>query len=107
MANAALVDPAGRCPSGQLLDVVEGSDTAAPALRLDARDLRWLAGIRWAVPDMSGPYKAVFDCRSLKRSKSSTVPCRETRKLDAGRVPWPRLERDPRHRGRKGDPLYR
>ena len=47
--------------SGQLLEVVEGRDATAPAVWLDARDPDWLAGIRWAVMDMSGPYKAVFD----------------------------------------------
>ena len=47
--------------TGQLLDIVEGRDATAPAVWLDARDPQWLAGIRWAVMDMSGPYKAVFD----------------------------------------------
>jgi len=46
---------------GQLLDVVEGRDAAAPAAWLAERGPAWLARIQWGVLDLSGPYRAMFD----------------------------------------------
>jgi len=94
--------------TGQLLDIVEGRDATAPAVWLDARDPQWLAGIRWAVMDMSGPYKAVFDTmlpdaeqvidpfHVVKHANSKLDECRR-------RVQNETLG----HRGHKHDPLYR
>ena len=48
---AGLVD-VGR---GQLLDIVPGRAAQAPAAWLLARPRRWLARVRWAVLDLSGP----------------------------------------------------
>ncbi len=45
----------------KLLDVVQGRDAAGPARWLTGRSPQWLDGIRWAVMDMSGPYKATLD----------------------------------------------
>ncbi len=94
--------------TGQLLDIVEGRDATAPAVWLDARNPQWLAGVRWAVMDMSGPYKAVFDTmlpdaeqvidpfHVVKHANSKLDECRR-------RVQNETLG----HRGRKHDPLYR
>ena len=94
--------------SGQLLEVVEGRDATAPAVWLDARDPDWLAGIRWAVMDMSGPYKAVFDTM-LPDAEQVIDPFHVIRtandRLDECRR---RVQNETLgHRGRKGDPLYR
>ena len=94
--------------SGQLLEVVEGRDAGAPARWLATRDLGWLAGIGWAVMDLSGPYRAAFDTmlpdaeqvadpfHVVKHANSKLDECRR-------RVQNETLG----HRGRKNDPLYR
>ncbi len=94
--------------SGQLLEVVEGRDAAAPASWLAAQDPGWLAGIRWGVMDLSGPYRAVFDTmlphagqvadlfHVHKHANAKPDECRR-------RVQNETLG----HRGRKADPLYR
>ena len=46
---------------GQLLDIVPGRTAQAPAAWLQQRPRSWLAGVRWAVLDLSGPYRAAFD----------------------------------------------
>ena len=46
---------------GQLLDIVPGRAAHGPTQWLLARPRRWLAGIRWAVLDLSGPYRTAFD----------------------------------------------
>ena len=93
---------------GQLLDIVPGRTAKAPTEWLLGRPREWLGGIRWAVLDLSGPYRAAFD---------TAVP-------DAAQVADPfhvvRLGNDALdevrrrvqqqtlgHRGRKHDPLYR
>jgi transposase len=94
--------------SGQLLDVVPGRDAAAPAEWLDARDPDWLAGICWAVMDMSGPYNKVFDMM-LPDAEQVIDPFHVIRaandRLDECRR---RVQNETLgHRGRKADPLYR
>ena len=93
---------------GQLLDIVPGRTAKAPTEWLLGRPREWLDEIRWAVLDLSGPYRATFD---------TAVP-------DAAQVADPfhvvRLGNDALdevrrrvqqqtlgHRGRKHDPLYR
>ena len=93
---------------GQLLDIVRGRTAKAPTRWLLGRPACWLEQIRWAVLDLSGPYRAAFD---------TAVP-------DAAQVADPfhvvRLGNDALdevrrrvqnqtlgHRGRKHDPLYR
>ncbi|CAN5828571.1 hypothetical protein BH24ACT3_BH24ACT3_00720 [soil metagenome] len=68
----------------------------------------WLAGIRWATLDLSGPYRAVFDTmvpdatqiadpfHLVKLANSKLDECR--RRVQNETVG---------HRGRKTDPLYR
>jgi len=94
--------------TGQLLDLVEGRDSAAPASWLAERDPEWLGCIRWAVMDLSGPYRATFDTmlphatqvadpfHVVKLANSRLDECRR-------RVQNETLG----HRGRKDDPLYR
>ena len=46
---------------GQLLDIVRGRDAKAPTRWLLRRRREWRDGIRWAVLDLSGPYRAAFN----------------------------------------------
>lgn len=94
--------------SGQLLDVIEGRDSAAPAAWLASRDPDWLARIQWAVLDLSGPYRATFDTM-LPDAEQVADPFHVVRhanaKLDECRR---RVQNETLgHRGRKHDPLYR
>jgi transposase len=94
--------------TGQLLDLVEGRDSAAPTAWLAARDPEWRDGIRWAVMDLSGPYRACFNTilpdavivadpfHVIRTANSKVDDCRR-------RVQNEILG----HRGRKDDPLYR
>ncbi len=94
--------------SGQLLEVVEGSDAAAPASWLAAQDPGWLAGIRWGVMDLSGPYRAVFDTMLPHAGQVADlfhVHKHANAKVDECRR---RVQNETLgHRGRKADPLYR
>ena len=47
--------------AGRLLDVVPGRSGVEPCRWLTERGEDWLANIRWATLDLSGPYRAVFD----------------------------------------------
>lgn len=94
--------------TGQLLDVVEGRDSAAPAAWLAGQGDEWLAKVQWAVMDLSGPYRATFDTmvphagqvadpfHVVKHANSKLDECRR-------RVQNETLG----HRGRKHDPLFR
>jgi transposase len=93
---------------GQLLDIVEGRDAAAPAAWLAARDPEWLARIQWGVLDLSGPYRAMFDTMLPDAEQVAdpfhVVKVANTR-LDECRR---RIQNETLgHRGRKTDPLYR
>jgi transposase len=46
---------------GQLLDVIEGRSAATACEWLAARPQDWLDAIRWAVLDLSGPWRLAFD----------------------------------------------
>ena len=94
--------------SGQLLDIVEGRDTTGPAAWLAAQPAEWLGKIRWAVMDLSGPYRAVFDTM-LPDAQQVADPFHvvqvANRRLDECRR---RIQNETLgHRGRKADPLYR
>jgi len=93
---------------GQLLDIVAGRDAAGPCAWFAERDPGWLAQIRWATLDLSGPYRAVFDTMlphavqiadPFHLIKLANQALDETRR----RVQNETLG----HRGRKDDPLYR
>jgi transposase len=94
--------------AGRLLDVVPGRSAAEPCRWLAERGDGWLANIRWATLDLSGPYRSVFDTmvpdatqiadpfHVVKLANSKLDECRR-------RVQNETLG----HRGRKSDPLYR
>ena len=94
--------------AGRLLDVVPGRSATEPCRWLAERGDAWLANIRWATLDLSGPYRSVFDTmlpdatqiadpfHLIKLANTKLDECRR-------RVQNDTLGR----RGRKSDPLYR
>jgi transposase len=94
--------------SGQLLDVVPGRNSTTPAEWLAARDPQWRDRVQWAVMDLSGPYKAVFDTMlpdAVQVADPFHVVKHANSKLDECRR---RVQNETLgHRGRKADPLYR
>ncbi len=94
--------------AGQLLDVVEGRDSTEPAEWLEQRPDEWLAAIRWATLDLSGPYRHVFNtvlAHATQVADPFHVHKLANTRLDECRR---RVQNDTLgHRGRKNDPLYR
>ncbi len=93
---------------GQLLDIVPGRTAKAPTRWLLARPRSWLAGVGWAVLDLSGPYRAAFDA-AVPHAKQVADPFHVVRlgndALDEVRR---RVQQQTLgHRGHKHDPLYR
>ena len=93
---------------GQLLDIVPGRTAKAPALWLLSRPREWLDGIRWAVLDLSGPYRAAFDT-AVPDAAQVADPFHVVR---LGNTALDEVRRRVQnqtlgHRGRKPDPLYR
>ncbi|MDE0170371.1 MAG: ISL3 family transposase [bacterium] len=100
----SVVDVGGR----QLIDIVAGRTAQSAAGWFLAQTAEWRAGIRWAVLDMSGPYRAAYD-RVLPNALQVADPFHVIRlanqRLDEVRR---RIQNETLgHRGRKGDPLYR
>jgi transposase len=60
-ANGEIPMTVDNTRTGQLLDVVPGRDSAAPAAWLAEQDPGWLGRIRYEVMNLSGPYRATFD----------------------------------------------
>jgi transposase len=94
--------------AGRLLDVVPGRSTVEPCKWLAARGQAWLANIRRATLDLSGPYGAVFDTMVPDATQVADpfhlIKLANT-KLDECRR---RVQNETMgHRGRKDDPLYR
>jgi transposase len=94
--------------AGQLLDVVEGREAAAPSAWLAARGEGWRSRVRWGVLDLSGAYRATFDTM-LPDATQVADPFHVVRvandHLDDCRR---RVQNETLgHRGRKHDPLYR
>lgn len=94
--------------AGRLLDVVPGRSAAEPCRWLAERGDAWLANIRWATLDLSGPYRSVFDTMLPDATQIADpfhlVKLANT-KLDECRR---RVQNETLgHRGRKTDPLYR
>ena len=92
---------------GQLLDIVPGRSAQAPTRWLLRRRREWREGIRWAVLDLSGPYRSAFDV-ALPHAKQVADPFHVVRlgndALDEVRR---RVQNQTLgHRGRKDDPLY-
>ena len=93
---------------GQLLDIVAGRAAQAPAAWLLQRPCRRLAGVRWAVLDLSGPYRAAFDAAVPHAREAADPFCVVGLANDAldevrRRVQQQTLAR----RGRRHDPLHR
>ncbi|NLD76297.1 MAG: ISL3 family transposase [Acidimicrobiales bacterium] len=93
---------------GQLLDVIPGRSAAGACEWLAGRDQRWLDAIRFAVLDLSGPWRLAFDTM-LPDATQVADPfhvCKlANQRLDEVRR---RVQNETLgHRGRKHDPLYR
>ena len=94
--------------SGQLLDMVRGRTAKAPTRWLLRRPRNWRAGIRWAVLDLSGPYRAAFDA-ALPDAHQVADPFHVVKLAnDALDEVRRRVQNQTMgHRGHKHDPLYR
>ena len=94
--------------SGQLLDMVRARTAKAPTRWLLRRPQRWLEQIRWAVLDLSGPYRAAFNA-ALPDAKQVADPFHVVRLAnDALDEVRRRVQNQTLgHRGHKHDPLYR
>ena len=94
--------------SGQLLEIVTGRDSTEPTRWLMDQPQWWRARIGWAVMDMSGPYKTVFDTALPDAEQVADrfhVIKLANQRLDERRR---RVQNETLgHRGRKTDPLYR
>ena len=100
----SVVDVRGR----QLLDIVPGRTADSAAGWFLAQSPEWRAGIRWAVLDLSGPYRAAYN-KVLPDARQVADPFHVIRlgnqRLDEVRR---RVQNETLgHRGRRGDPLYR
>ena len=93
---------------GQLLDIVRGRSAQAPTRWLLRRPRRWRAGIRWAVLDLSGPYRAAFDA-ALPDARQVADPFHVVKLANEALDEVRRRVQNQTlgHRGRKHDPLYR
>jgi transposase len=94
--------------SAQLLDIVPGRSGKEPTAWLEAQGHEWLAQVRYATLDLSGPYRSVFT-NVLPGAVQVADPFHVVKlanaKLDEARR---RVQNELLgHRGRKEDPLYR
>ncbi len=92
----------------QLIDIVAGRTANSAEAWFRSQPSEWLDGIRWAVLDMSGPYRKAYD-RVLPHALQVADPFHVIRlanqRLDEVRT---RVQNETLgHRGRKADPLYR
>ena len=94
--------------SGQLLDIVPGRTAKAPTRWLLAQPPDWLAGIRWATLDLSGPYRAAFDT-ALPHAAQVADPFHVVKLANTALDEVRRRVQNQTlgHRGHKHDPLYR
>ena len=93
---------------GQLLDIVPGRTAKAPALWLLSRPREWLENVRWAVLDLSGPYRAAFDT-AIPDAAQVADPFHVVRLANTALDEVRRRVQNQTlgHRGHKHDPLYR
>ena len=92
----------------QLIDIVPGRTAESAAGWFRSQPAEWRDGIRWAVLDLSGPYRTAYD-RVLPNAAQVADPFHVIRlanqRLDEVRR---RVQNETLgHRGRKDDPLYR
>ena len=94
--------------SGQLLDMVRARTAKAPTRWLLRRPRNWRAGIRWAVLDLSGPYRAAFDA-ALPDARQVADPFHVVKLANEALDEVRRRVQNQTlgHRGHKHDPLYR
>lgn len=93
---------------GQLLDIVAGRTARVPKRWLLRRPRGWLAAVRWAVLDLSGPCRSAFN-ETLPHAPQVADPFPV---VGLGNDAFVEVRRRVRqqtlaHRGRKHDPLYR
>jgi transposase len=93
---------------GQLLDVIPGRSAGGLCEWLAAQPEDWRDAIRWAVLDLSGPWRAAFDTMlpdAVQVADPFHLVKLANSKLDEVRR---RVQNETLgHRGHKGDPLYR
>ena len=93
---------------GQLLDIVAGRTADGPTRWLLGRPACWREQIRWAVLDLSGPYRAAFDT-AIPDAHQVADPFHV---VGLGNTALDEVRRRVQnqtlgHRGHKHDPLYR
>jgi transposase len=102
--STSIVDVA----TGQLLDVIAGRSSTGLCAWLAGRDQEWLDQIRWAVLDLSGPWRLAFDTMLPDATQVADpfhVVKLANQRLDEVRR---RVQNETTgHRGHKDDPLYR
>ena len=93
---------------GQLLDMVPGRTADGPARWLLRRPASWLEQIRWAVLDLSGPYRAAYDT-AVPDAKQVADPFHVVRLANTALDEVRRRVQNQTlgHRGHAHDPLYR
>ena len=93
---------------GQLLDMVAGRTAEAPARWLLRRPESWLEQIRWAVLDLSGPYRAAYDT-AVPHARQVADPFHVVRLANTALDEVRRRVQNQTlgHRGHAHDPLYR
>ena len=102
--STSIVDAA----RGQLLDMVPGRTADGPARWLLRRPQSWLAAVRWAVLDLSGPYRAAYDT-AVPDAKQVADPFHVVRLANTALHEVRRRVQNQTlgHRGHAHDPLYR
>ena len=94
--------------AGQLLDVIEGRSAAGACAWLAERPEAWRDAIRWAMLDLSGPWRLAFDTMlpdAVQVADPFHLVKLANQRLDEVRR---RVQNETLgHRGRKDDPLYR
>ncbi len=93
---------------GQLLDMVPGRTADGPARWLLRRPQSWLTAVRWAVLDLSGPYRAAYDT-AVPDAKQVADPFHVVRLANTALDEVRRRVQNQTlgHRGHAHDPLYR
>ena len=93
---------------GILLDIVAGRSAAGATRWIQGRTLRWRGRVRWAVMDLSGPYRKAFST-ALAGATQVADPFHVVKLADAAVDDMRRrVQNDTTGgRGTKGDPLYR
>jgi len=93
---------------GRLLGIVAGRTAQAPTQWLQQRPRSWRAGVRWAVPGLSGPCRAAFGAAVPHARQAADAFCVVRLANDALDEVRRRIQQQTLgHRGHKDDPRYR